>query len=415
MHTRSAATALPDPHILTLDGTRYVLTLFRSCLDPAFSESGAESIFQTAAYHQALEQAPPDGMDFYYVRIEVDARVVGMLSFQLKSFNPGVSLRNQINGSVTSRIRYGLASLIEVPVLCLGNTLVTGDYGFAFDPAMSTRERARIMLRVVDWMLTLPDFRKARMVFLKDFYTDILDGLEEESGASRYYAIDTQPNMILDVDPAWGDLSGYLRALKSKYRVRARRALRLASGLTCEELNLDQIRDMEAHLHGLYLKVAADVGFNLFTLSPQYFTSLKQALGDRFRLWVYRENAQVISFFTVIEDGEWLDAHFLGYDPDVNHRYQLYLNMLLRMIDQAARRGFQKLQLSRTATEIKSSVGAQGVRMWAYMRHTRKPVNRLFPHLYRFFQPDMRWTPRSPFHVDGDGLSHDFGQDETMD
>jgi hypothetical protein len=128
--------------------------------------------------------------------------------------------------------------------------------------------------------------------------------------------------------------------------------------------------------------------------------SLKRRLGDRFRLWVYIENDQVISFFTVIEDGEWLDAHFLGYDPGVNKRYHLYHHMLLTMIDLAARRGFRKLQLSRTATEIKSSVGAAGVPMWAYMRHTRPWVNVLFPHIYRFFQPDLSWVPRSPFTVD---------------
>jgi hypothetical protein len=108
----------------------------------------------------------------------------------------------------------------------------------------------------------------------------------------------------------------------------------------------------------------------------------------------------VISFFTVIEDGEWLDAHFLGYDPGVNKRYHLYHHMLLTMIDLAAQRGFRKLQLSRTATEIKSSVGAAGVPMWAYMRHTSPWVNVLFPHIYRFFQPDLSWVPRSPFNVD---------------
>jgi hypothetical protein len=24
----------------------------------------------------------------------------------------------------------------------------------------------------------------------------------------------------------------------------------------------------------------------------------------------------------------------------------------------------------------------------------------LFPHIYRFFQPDLSWVPRSPFNVD---------------
>ena len=125
---------------------------------------------------------------------------------------------------------------------------------------------------------------------------------------------------------------------------------------------------------------------------------MKKSVGDKFRLWVYKDKGEVISFFTIFEDGDILDAHFLGYDPEVNHKYKLYLNMLLTMIDMASSRGFRQLQLSRTATEIKSSVGAEGVQMWAYMRHPKKTLNWLIPKAYNFFKPDLGWVPRSPFH-----------------
>lgn len=384
-------------HTLTLEGIAYRLNLFGSASDPAFRDEEAQSIFQRAPFHLALESAPPEGMTFHYVRIDGPDGLVGLLTFQVERFNPGVSLANQVDGSLWSRIRYGMARWLDMEVLCLGNTLVTGDYGFLFAPSVPMNRQAQLMRQVVDWMLTLPRFDKVRMVFLKDFYEDIFRGLPGVPANVRYHPIDTQPNMILTVDPAWKNLEGYLDALKSKYRVRARKALSMASGLEMEELDLAAIESMQDHLHFLYKQVARDVGFNLFTLSPGYFAALKRHLGDDFRLWVYRENGQVISFFTVIEDGEWLDAHFLGYDPEINHRYRLYLNMLLTMIDLAARRGFRQLQLSRTATEIKCSVGARGVPMWAYLRHTKGWVNRWFPMIYRFFQPDLSWVPRDPF------------------
>jgi hypothetical protein len=383
-----------------LTGKRYALTLFRSAAEAAFETTHADSVFQTAAYHLALEEAPPADMAFYYVRIDCPDGFAGLLSFQVKRFNPGESLRNQAVRSTWNRIRYSLARLIDMEVLCLGNTLVTGDYGMLFAPRVPKVDRTRLMTATMDWLLTLRPFRRVRMLFVKDFYEDIFSVLPAAPAGTRYHPIATQPNMILDIDPAWGSLDGYLAALKSKYRVRAKKALSLARGLECKELDLGQIIGMKDVLHGLYRQVAGDVGFNLFTLSPDYMPSLKRRLGDRFRLWVYKEDDQVISFFTVIEDGEWLDAHFLGYDPGVNKRYHLYHHMLLTMIDLAARRGFRKLQLSRTATEIKSSVGAAGVPMWAYMRHTRPWVNVLFPHIYRFFQPDLSWVPRSPFNVD---------------
>ena len=204
--------------------------------------------------------------------------------------------------------------------------------------------------------------------------------------------------MIMDIPSKWGSLQGYLGSLKSKYRVRAKKALEVGRNLELVELQEAEIEALEPELHKLYLKVVDDVGFNLFILAEGYFTALKKSLGDKFRLWIYKDKGELISFFTVFEDGDILDAHFLGYDPEVNHKYKLYLNMLLAMIDMAARQGFHQLQLSRTATEIKSSVGAEGVPMWAYMRAPSRSFNWLVPRLYSFFKPDLDWVPRQPFH-----------------
>lgn len=384
--------------LLHVGGQSYKAILFDSCLDPLFTDVGCESIFQQRAYHSVLEAAPPGQMTFWYVRLEKEGRLLGILSFQIKNFNPGDSLKNQINGNIVRAARYKAASLINLSVLCLGNTLVTGDYGFCFQPGVPHRLQTELMMGTIDWMLTLPDFGKIGLVFVKDFYRDIFEDIPESPHCQKYHKIDTQPSMIMDIPDTWGNLDGYLASLKSKYRVRAKKALKVADHLERIELNADEIGAIEDHLHELYLKVVEDVGFNLFILSKGYFTKLKRSIGDNFRLWVYKDKGEVISFFTVFEDGDILDAHFLGYDPEVNHKYKLYLNMLLTMIGLASRRGFRQLQLSRTATEIKSSVGAEGVQMWAYMRHPKKSLNWLIPKAYNFFKPDLDWVPRNPFN-----------------
>lgn len=398
MQTISTTSALHQKTTIGLDGLSYSAVLFSSCMDPLFSETGCPSIFQQRAYHSALESAPPEKMKFWYVRLEEDGALAGMLSFQVKDFNPGESLKNQVNGSVVRGIRYKAASLINLSVLCLGNTLVTGDYGFCFQPHIPDKVKTFLMMKTIDWMLSLPDFKKVDLVFVKDFYEDIFREIPESSYCQTYHAIDTQPSMIMDIPSHWGDLAGYLKSLKSKYRVRANKALELARGLERVELDADQIEAVEKDLHKMYLKVVDDVGFNLFILSEGYFTALKRSLGDRFRLWIYKDQGEMISFYTAFQDGDILDAHFLGYDPEVNHKYKLYLNMLLSMINTACTRGFRQLQLSRTATEIKSSVGADGVPMWSYMRHRRPTFNYMVPRLYSLFKPDLSWTPRKPFH-----------------
>jgi hypothetical protein len=398
MQTITTTSVFSRETTFDIEGMPYRAILFRSCHDPFFTDRDCTSLFQSKAYHAALESAPPEKMYFWYVRIEQGDSLAGMLCFQVKDFNPGDSLKNQLNGSLVRNARYKMASLINLSVLCLGNTLVTGDYGFCFRPEITERMRTLLMMETIDWMLSLKEFNNIDLVFVKDFYKDIFQEIPDSVYCKRYHAIDTQPSMILDVAPAWRNLNGYLDSLKSKYRVRARKALQVARNLERVELNAEQIEEMEPQLHKLYLKVVDDVGFNLFILAEGYFTALKKSLGDKFRLWIYKDEGELISFFTVFEDGDILDAHFLGYDPEVNHKYKLYLNMLLSMIDMAARQGFRQLQLSRTATEIKSSVGAEGVPMWAYMRAPSRPFNWLVPRLYSFFKPDLDWVPRQPFH-----------------
>jgi len=380
------------------DGRPYEMILFHTCEDPLFPEIGGTSIFLSKAYHRALESAPPKKMQFLYVRIESAGELVGMLCFQLSDLNLGESLKNQVDKSLQSRIRHNIASRIHLKVLCLGNTLVTGDYGFCFMESVPSKLRTILMMETIDWMLALREFKKIGLVFVKDFYEDIFSEIPDSPHCRKYHAIDTQPSMILDIDPQWKSLEGYLEAIKSKYRVRANKALQKAGNLKLEELNAEEIENIEEFLNELYLKVVDDVGFNLFILPIGYFTALKKELGDKFHLWVHKDQGEIISFFTVFEDGDILDAHFLGYDPEVNHTFKLYLNMLLSMIHYASSRGFRQLQLSRTATEIKSSVGAAGVPMWAYLRFPNPVFNSLLPGVYSFFKPDLSWMPRNPFH-----------------
>jgi len=397
MQTTQAPSILRKETSFELEGKKFKAILLPSCQDELFVDAGCDSVFQTRDYHAALEAAPPGRMQFWYVRLECDDEVIGMLSFQIKDFNPGDSLKKHAEKNFIQKMRYRLASQIKLDVLCLGNTTVTGDYGFCFSKKIELRLQTLLMMQSIDWLLTLPEFRKIKMIFIKDFDSDIFKDIPGTHYCSMYHAIDTQPSMIMQVPTEWKKLDHYLSALKSKYRIRANKALEKSANLERIELDADQIEALEPELHALYRKVVGDVGFNLFILSPDYFSTIKKSLGDKFKLWIYRDKGELISFFTVIEDGDILDAHFLGYDPKVNEKYKLYMTMLIRLIELATEKGFHKLQFSRTATEIKSSVGAEGIPMWAYLRLRNRVFNSLLPRVYNFFKPDLSWEARHPF------------------
>ena len=172
MHSALADTKVFPTTTFNLEGKGYNVLLFNSPHDPFFPEVDGTSIFLSKAYQHALLTAPPENMDFRYVRIDKDGELIGMLCFQVSNFNPGDSLKNRMNESLYNKFRYRLASLINLKVLCLGNTLLTGDYGFCFLETIPHKLRTLLMMKTIDWLLTMEEFKNINLVFVKDFYQD---------------------------------------------------------------------------------------------------------------------------------------------------------------------------------------------------------------------------------------------------
>ena len=91
------------------------------------------------------------------------------------------------------------------------------------------------------------------------------------------------------------------------------------------------------------------------------------------------------------------DAHFLGYNVQLNSNYQLYFNILLVLVEQAIESRSQFLNLSRTALEIKSSVGAIPYDLTIHLKYHNSTINQWVPFILKKFVPEDDWLPRSPF------------------
>jgi hypothetical protein len=135
----------------------------------------------------------------------------------------------------------------------------------------------------------------------------------------------------------------------------------------------------------------------MFYLDRTYFHSLKKFLNEKVKIDGYFEGNTLRGFTTSIDNGDHMDAHFLGYDPETNHSSQLYLNMLLDMIAYSIKRSKSKLILSRTAMEIKSSVGAKPYEMYCFLLHLNPILNKLTPYVINFLYKEVRWEERNPF------------------
>ncbi|MEY4432532.1 MAG: hypothetical protein RLZZ44_662, partial [Bacteroidota bacterium] len=195
----------------------------------------------------------------------------------------------------------------------------------------------------------------------------------------------------------WKTEEDYVAALSKKYRDQYKRARKKASGLIKKQLSLEEISAQEDVIYDLYHHVAQSAPFNTFFLPKNHFAVFKEQLQENFLFYGYFENERLIGFNTLIKNGSDLDTYFLGYDDSVQREKMLYLNMLYDMIGYAIKEDYKSIIFSRTALEIKSSVGAKPLKMYGLMTHNNTIINSRLNFFFRYLEPETIWTERHPF------------------
>ena len=367
-----------------------------------------DDVFLRSPYLRAMEEAPPRGMQFFYVLVMRKGRITGLLYLQLHFFNAADSLnydRSDEKPGVRQKIRDFVAEKIQFYTLICGNATITGPYGFRFEENIDGPEQMAVLDCTLEWVKDILDKRgrEVKLMFVKDFFDPLFTDSSGTCFFEQYHEFKAQPGMFLQIREEWKSYSDYLKALQSKYRVRAKRARRLLGKVERRELNATQIEDICESIFKQYKHIADKAVFNLFILEPGYFLAMKRRLGSKFHLFGCFLDEELVGFYSVVEEGEELVAHFLGYEEKFNHEHQLYLNMLFDIIEFAIDNGFRSISFARTALEIKSSVGATPENLMFYLRYTGGIHNRLLPFYYNLLEPEEKWTPRQPFKLVGGG------------
>lgn len=351
-----------------------------------------DHLFLQSSYFEFIEAYPPDGFRFGYLIFLRDDRPVGLAYCQWVQFRGS----RHLDMSDSPAWKRWIADRTRVNLLICGNMMLTGRNGYAFAPEVRENDQAFLLGNALDALMRSyrPDGFRPSMWVIKDVPEENRGPFESLPKTTRFTI---QPRMGIDLDPSWSSQEDYLEAMKSKYRVRARRAFKKMKGVERVSLQESQLQCFQPDLHELYLQVARNSGFNMVFLSPLYFEGLKQHFADNYTVRAYLKEGRIIGFFTLIKNYKEYEAHFLGFDEKENRRHQLYLNMLYDMIDCGIQHRVEHINFARTALEIKSSVGAEPEEFHQYVRHSCLITNYFLPRIFRAFMPQTSWQPRHPF------------------
>lgn len=365
----------------------------------------ADDLFLQVPYLRLLENNPPEGFRFGYLVFYKMGQPVGVALCQILFFKLEDHLQHIDKPSkevcffstFAVCFKKWVAGRMAADLLICGNLLNTGAHGWYFDPQVVSRVAAAKLLEsgLSDIQAQLQkEGSRVSISLVKDVAPE--DYNTRDWLKSRQFSeFKIQPNMVLELPFATFD--AYLAAMSTKYRTRAKRAFKKASGLVHRELSLAEIERESPIIDGLYKQVAGNAGFNMVDLNKGYLAALKRGLPERFRLIACYLDGRMVAFYTLLDNYGQTEAHYLGYEKSANHDLQLYLNILYELVRLAIESGSKRIVFARTALEIKSSVGAVPKELYCFVHHQHPVLNRFSVALLAYLKPPDTWVQRHPF------------------
>lgn len=283
-------------------------------------------------------------------------------------------------------------------VLVCGNLLSWGNHGVSFAPGVDPAEawpavgEALYRLRRAAKLEGQADF-----VVVKD-----VTAAEAPHFAPMellgYRRVATEPDMVLDLPPAWRSFDDYLTALGSKYRKAGKRIRDdvAGGGFTLTPLPWRDVPQHAARLQQLYEQVHGNAPIRLATLQAPFWPAFAACAGEALRTTVVRRGEQLVGFVNTLRDGDTAIGYQIGFDRSAATEAPIYLRLLQATIENALQFGCRRLSLGRTALEPKARLGAQPQPIELWLRHRIPALNMLVKglvgHVHHDEAPD-----RNPF------------------
>ena len=353
---------------------------------------GNHNIMLSKEYFSALESSVPDNMECYYMGFFKEGELIGGALFQYLDFQYHSTFQKN---QVWCSIRNFFARKLGKDVMILGNNMLTGQNGFYFDSSKITLEQVIPLLdEAVEYMQK--EKRKTALIIYKDYQSGFINSFHGKNHQD-YFRFSVQPNMMLKLKKNWVGFDDYLNAFSTKYRTRAKTAKKKLQGIEKRELNLEAVRKYQPEMNLLYQNVAENAPFNTFFLAQNHFEKMKEYLGENLKMFGYFFNEKLIGFYTLILNNSDIDTYFLGYDKILQKEKQLYLNMLLDIVEFGIDHQFSRIIFGRTALEIKSTIGAEPVEIFGLIKHNNRLLNLYMERVFVYLNPKTEWIQRKPF------------------
>ena len=364
-----------------------------------------QTVFLEKNYLSVLETCTHSKLSCRYVTVYCKEKICGILYFQVIDFKAevfGELMKQQLESLRSKRLKMFEKYLdsnkdeILLRLFTCGNNLISGEYGFLFNNTVTEKQSTEIVLELTQVISKEEKLRGTiSATLIKDFYTQLEPkSFIEKEGYSDFLV---EPNLIIDIPNSVTSLEDYVALFSKKYRKRARGIFESFEGIEIRELDLESILKYEKELYALYASIFENAKFKLLKLPENYFSEVKKIYPTNFHVKAFMLNGKMLAFGSCFKmPNKELEAHYIGFDHALNNVYNLYQNLLYQLVAEAIRFDCSRVNLGRTASEIKTTVGAKPHDLWCYIK-PQNTISKLIQKPFISFLQPTEWVARNPF------------------
>lgn len=312
---------------------------------------------------------------------------------QIVELSVDVILKN-IKATALSRCLLSLLLWKEhIKIMFCGNVFLSGEYCLSFSEKTKREKAVKEIGRALDTISK--SVKPLHAIFIKDFEKKALD-YSQGFESFGFTNIKVEPNMLVHLKPEWKSFEDYKDALKSKYRIKANKADSKSQALEGRFMSKNDIESAQKALQNLYQNTIDNANFNAQVLNLKTYIELKSFYKDDFIVKGYFLDGEIVGFLSALKNRSHLDAHFIGLNYRLNKAHAIYPRILNDYVRIGIENKVSVINLGRTASEIKTTIGAVPLELSCYIKHKNPFINALVRPFFRRIQIKS-FKQHSPF------------------
>ena len=319
-------------------------------------------------------------IDFKYIVVEKNNNAVSLAIIQTIELSVDVILKNIKLANWIKKLAHSLFCNNVIKIMTNGNIFLSGEHGLYLKNETDKIKTIGVIATEINRIAK--NTKPLHATVLKDFLNESLH-LTSQFEDYGFTAMHVEPNLILKLDSNWKNFDDYKKVLKSKYRVKVNKADTSSSSLTARLFTENDFATYKNELQTLYENTIANANFNAQVLNLDTYIHLREIYHEDFIVKAYFYKDELIGFLSALANNNHLDAHFIGLNYSLNRERAIYPRILNDYVRIGIEKRVSHINFGRTASEIKTTIGAIPVDLTCYIKHKRSFMNSIIKFIIK--------------------------------